>query len=80
MTENLRDRRIRVTIGINLFDKFHPTGGILTISFLGLKINELPSRIARDIFWADDLAICFHGQSLETMERHMTYNLLEKNM
>ena len=40
----------------------------------GLKINELPSCIAMDIFKAlfvDDLAICFRGRSLDTIERHL---------
>ena len=40
----------------------------------GLKINELPSCIARGIFRAlfmDDLAICFRGRSLYTIERHL---------
>ena len=40
----------------------------------GLKINELPSRIAWDIFRAlfvDDLAICFRGRSLDTIEKHL---------
>ena len=40
----------------------------------GLKINELPSCIAKDIFKAlfvDDLAICFRGRSLDTIERHL---------
>ena len=40
----------------------------------GLKINELPSRITRDIFRAlpvDDLAICFLYRSQDTIERHL---------
>ena len=40
----------------------------------GLKINELPSCIARDIFRAqfvDGLAICFRGHSLDTIEIHL---------
>ena len=40
----------------------------------GLNINELPSCIARGIFRAlfvDDLAICFRGHSLDTIERHL---------
>ena len=40
----------------------------------GLEINELPSFIARDIFKAlfvDDLAVCFHGRSLDNIERHL---------
>ena len=46
-----------------------PTGGVLTVTCFELKINELPSCIAKDIFKAlfvDDLAICFRGQSLDT--------------
>ena len=59
-------------------DEFYPegvpTGGVLAVTCFGLKINELPSRIARDIFRAlfvDDLAICFRGRSLDTIERHL---------
>ena len=40
----------------------------------GVKINELPSYISRDIFRAlfvDDLVICFRGRSLDTIERHL---------
>ena len=51
-----------------------PTGGVLAVTCFGLKINELPSCIARDIFRAlfgDDLAICFRGRSLDTIERHL---------
>ena len=73
------DRRIRVRIGTTLSDEFYPeegvpTGGVLAVTCFGLKINELPSRIARDIFRAlfvDDLAICFRGRSLDTIERHL---------
>ena len=39
-----------------------------------LTIDELPSCIARGIFRAlflDDLAICFRGRSLDTIERHI---------
>ena len=46
----------------------------LAVTCFGLKINELPSCIARDIFKAlfvDDLAICFRGRSLDTIERHL---------
>ena len=38
---------------------------------IGLKINELPSGVAKDIFRAlfvDDLAICFRWRSLDTIE------------
>ena len=51
-----------------------PTGGVLAVTCFGLKINELPSLIAKDIFRAlfvDDLAICFRGRSLDTIERHL---------
>ena len=51
-----------------------PTGGVLAVTCFGLKINELPSCIAKDIFKAlfvDDLAICFRGRSLDTIERHL---------
>ena len=44
------------------------------VSCFGLKINELPSCIAKDIFKAlflDDLASCFRGRSLDTIERHL---------
>ena len=79
VSEYLRDRRIRVRIGTILSDEFHledgvPTGGVLAVTCFGLKINELPSCIARDIFRAlfvDDLAICFRGRSLDTIERHL---------
>ena len=75
----LRDHRIRVRIGTILSDEFYPeegvpTGGVLAVTCFGLKINELPSCIARDIFRAlfvDDLAICFRGRSLDTIERHL---------
>ena len=51
-----------------------PTGGVLAVTCFGLKINELPYLIAMDIFRAlfvDDLAICFRGRSLDTIERHL---------
>ena len=74
-----QDQRIWVRIGTTLSDEFYPeegvpTGGILAVTFFGLKINELPSCIAKDIFKAlfvDDLAICFRGRSLDTIERHL---------
>ena len=69
---------IRVRIGTTFSDEFYPegvpTGGVLAVTCIGLKINDLPSRIARDIFRAlfvDDLAICFRGRSLDTIERHL---------
>ena len=79
MSEYLRDRRIWVRIGNTLSDEFYPeegvaTGGVLAVTCFGLKINELPSLIATDIFRAlfvDDLAICFRGRSLDTIERHL---------
>ena len=79
VSEYLRDRRIRVRIGTTLSDEFYPeegvpTGGVLAVTCFGLKINELPSCIAKDIFKAlfvDDLAICFQGRSLDTIERHL---------
>ena len=46
----------------------------LAVTCFGLKINELPFCIAKDIFKAlfvDDLAICFRGRSLDTIERHL---------
>ena len=79
VSEYLRDRRIRFRIGTTLSDEFYPeggvpAGGVLAVSCFGLKINELPSRIARDIFRAlfvDDLAVCFGGRSLDTIEIHL---------
>ena len=79
VSEYPRDRRIRVRIGTTLSDEFYPeegvpTGGVLAVTCFGLKINELPSCIARDIFRAlfvDDLSICFRGRSLDTIERHL---------
>ena len=79
VSEYLRDRRIRVRIGTTLSDEFYPeegvpTGGVLAVTCFGLKINELPSCIAKDIFKAlfvDDVAICFRGRSLDTIERHL---------
>ena len=61
---------------MGLSDEFYPeegvpTAGVLAVTCFGLKINELPSHIARDVFRAlsvDDLAICFHGRSLDTIE------------
>ena len=74
VSEYLRDRRIQVRIGITLSDEFYPkegvpTGGVLAVTCFGLKIIELPSCIANDIFKAlfvDDLAICFRGRCLDT--------------
>ena len=62
--------RIRFRIGTTLSDEFYPeegvlTGGVLAVTCFGLKINELPSCIAKD------LAICFRGRSLDTIERHL---------
>ena len=79
VSEYLRHRRIRVRIGTTLSEEFYPeegvpTGGVLAGTCFGLKINELPSCIAKDIFKAlfvDDLAICFRGSSLDTIERHL---------
>ena len=79
VSEYLRDRRIRVKIVTIHSDEFYPkegvpTGGVLAVTCFGLKINELPSCIARDVFRAlfvDDLAICFRGRSLDTTERHL---------
>ena len=79
VSEYLGDRRIRVRIGTTLSDEFYPeegvpTGGVLAVTCFGLKINELPSCIAKDIFkalYVDDLAICFRGRSLDTIERHL---------
>ena len=79
MSEYFRDRLIRVRIGNTFSDEFYPeegvpTGGVLAVTCFGLKINELPSLIAMDIFRApfvDDLAICFRGRSLDTIERHL---------
>ena len=74
VSEYLRDQRIWVRIGITLSDEFYPeegvpTGGALAVTCFGLKINELSSSFAKDIFKAlfvDDLAICFRGRSLWT--------------
>ena len=79
VSDYLRDRQIRVRIGTTLSDEFYPeegvpTSGVLAVTCFGLKINELPSCIAKDIFKAllvDDLAICFQGRSLDTIERHL---------
>ena len=79
VTEYLRDRRIRVRTRTTLSDEFCleegvPTGSVLAVTCFGLKINELPSCTAKDIFKAlfvDDLAICFRGRSLDTIERHL---------
>ena len=79
VSEYFRDRRIRVRIGTTLSDEYYPeegvpTGGVLAVTCFGLKIYELPSCIARDIFRAlfvDDLSICFRGRSLDTIERHL---------
>ena len=79
VSDYLRDRRIRVRIGTTLSDEFYPeegvpTGGVLAVTCFGLKINELPSCIAKDIFKAlfvGDLAICYRGRSLDTIERHL---------
>ena len=72
---------IRIRIGTILSDEFQseegvPTGGVLAVTCFGLEINELPSCIARDIFRAlfvDDLAICFRGRPLNTIETHLQY-------
>ena len=57
----LMDRRIRVKIGTKLSEEFYPEeGGVLAVTCFGLKINELPTCIVRDIFSAlfvDDLAM-----------------------
>ena len=79
VSEYLRDHRIRVRIGTTLSDEFYPeegvpTAGALAVMCFGIKINELSSHIAMDIFTAlfvDDLAICFCGRSLDTIERHL---------
>ena len=79
VSEHLRDRRIRVKIGTTRSDQFYPeegvsTGGVLAVTCFGLKTNELLTCIARDVFrtlFADDLAICFCGRSLKTIERHL---------
>ena len=62
-----------------LIDEFYPeegvpTGSVLAVTCFGLKINELPSCIAKDIFKAlfvDYLVICFRGRSLDTIGRHL---------
>ena len=74
VSEYLRDRRIWVRIGNTLSDEFYPeegvpTDGVLAVTCFGLKLNELPSLIAMDL--VDDLAICFQGRSLDTIERHL---------
>ena len=48
-----------------------PAGSFLAVACFGLKIDKLPSCIARGIFRAlfvDDLAVYFHGRSLDTIE------------
>ena len=80
VSEYIRDRRIGVRFGTTLSDEFYPeegvpTGNVLAVTCFGLKINELPSGIAKDIFKAlfvDDLAICFRGRPLATIERPST--------
>ena len=55
-------------------EKGVPTSGVLAETCFGMKINELPSCIARDIFRAlfvDNLSICFRGHSLDTIESHL---------
>ena len=62
-------------------DEFQPEEGIsidgvLAVTCFGMKINELPSCIARDIFrvlFVDYLAICFRGRSLDTIEKHVQH-------
>ena len=61
-------------IGIIIHSVKLTTDHVLAVTCFGLKINGLPSCIARDIFKAlfvDDLAICFRGRSLDTIERHL---------
>ena len=46
---------------------------VTSVTCFGLKINKLPSCIARDIFRAvfvDDLVICFRGPSLGAIGIH----------
>ena len=70
--EYLRDRRIRVRIDGFYTEEGVPTGGVLAVTCFGIKINELASHIAMDIFRAlFVLAICFCGRSLDTIERHL---------
>ena len=65
--------------GNTLSDEFYPgegvpTSGVLAVTCFVLKINELASLIVMDIFivlFVDDLAICFRGRSLDTIERHL---------
>ena len=78
VSEYLRDRRTREWIGITLSDEFYPEegvpmGSVLAVTCFGLKINELPSCIVRDIFRAlfvDDMSIYFRGCSLDIIKRH----------
>ena len=77
VSEYLRDPRIRVRIGNTLWWILprgrSPNWWCLAVTCFGLKINDLPSLIAIDIFRAlfvDDLAICLRGRSLDTIERH----------
>ena len=71
--------RIWVRIGTTLSDEFypkecHPTGGALAVTCFGLKINGLPSCIARDIsiaLFVDDLSTCFRGCSLDIIEAYL---------
>ena len=79
VSEYLRDRGIRDRIGTTLSDEFYPeegvpTGGVLAVTCFGLKINEPPTCIARHIcraLFVDDLAICFRGRSLNTIDRNL---------
>ena len=74
VSEYIREQRIRVRFGTTLLEEGVPTGGVLAVICFGLKINELPSCIAKDIFKAlfvDDLAICFQWRSLDSIERHL---------
>ena len=72
--DTIRDLHRTILSGEFYPEEGVPTGGVLAVTFFGLKINELPSCIARDIFRAlfvDDLAICFRGCSMDTIERHL---------
>ena len=86
-SEYLRNRRISIRIGTTLSDQFYPevdvpTGGVQAVTCFRLKINELPSCIAKDIFKAvfvDDLAICFRGRSLDITDIYSRQWMLYRN-
>ena len=78
MSEYLRTAESESELG-PYSDEVHPeegvpTGGVIAVTCFALKVNELPSCIAKDIFRAlfvDDLAIHFRGRSLNAIKIHL---------